>query len=181
MWLPAAEEDVFGLFDDFLQQPLAMLQVGDLRLVVGQRTSEAKPFVSKGGASRMWHHHRAQLLLVKLHQRNKIKVLGLETQRERQRQRERWRDVLLLSSFDANCVPVHKGSHLVLVSLVILVGASFQLWSGKARWRAADLHVSLKKKVFKLNPGALIKKKKNYQLKQINPALTSGIKHAVDD
>lgn len=88
MWLPAAEEDVFGLFDDFLQQPLTMLQVGDLCLVVGQRTSEAKPFVSKGGASRMWHHQRAQLLFVELHQRNKIKVLGLGTQSQRQRHRD---------------------------------------------------------------------------------------------
>lgn len=65
-----------------------MLQVGDLRLVVGQRTSEAKPFVSKGGAGRVWHNHRAQLLFVELRHQNKIKVLGLETQRERWREKD---------------------------------------------------------------------------------------------
>lgn len=34
--LPATEEDVFGLFDDLLQQPLTLLQAGDFSFVVGQ-------------------------------------------------------------------------------------------------------------------------------------------------
>lgn len=54
-----------------------MLQVGDLRFVVGQRPSEAKPFVSKGGTSRMWHHHRAQLLFVELYHKHKMKASGI--------------------------------------------------------------------------------------------------------
>lgn len=73
VWSPAAEKDVLGLFDDFLQQPLTMLQVGDLRFVVGQRPSKPKPLVAKGGASRVWHHHRTQLLFVELRHKNKSK------------------------------------------------------------------------------------------------------------
>lgn len=65
---------MLSLFDDFLQQPLAVLQVGDLRFVVGQRPSQAEPLVAKGGASWMWHHHRAQLLLVELDHQNKMKA-----------------------------------------------------------------------------------------------------------
>lgn len=56
------------LLDDFLQQPLAVLQAGDLRFVVGQRPGQAQPFVAEGGAGRVRHHHRAQLLLVELRQ-----------------------------------------------------------------------------------------------------------------
>lgn len=77
MRLPAAEEDVFGLFDDFLQQPLAMLQVGDFRLVVGQRPSQPEAFVPKGGAGWVRHHHRAQLLLVELEHDNQMKPLEI--------------------------------------------------------------------------------------------------------
>ena len=57
---------MFGLFDDLLQKALVLLQVGDLSFVVGHGPREAHAFVAKGGASRMRHHHRAQLLLVEL-------------------------------------------------------------------------------------------------------------------
>lgn len=142
MWSPAAEKDVLGLFDDFLQQPLTMLQVGDFCLVVGQRPSKPKPFVAKGGASRVWHHHRTKLLFVELHHKINQSIRNYR-KRKKDTEKERgqtWTCVLLLSSSDANCVPEHKGSHLVLVSLEILVGASFQLLSGTVRWRAADLY-----------------------------------------
>lgn len=66
MPLPAAEEDVLGLFDNLLQQPLALLQVGDLCLVVRHRARQAQALVAKRGACRMRHDHRAQLLLVEL-------------------------------------------------------------------------------------------------------------------
>lgn len=66
MPLPATEEDVFGLFDDLLQQTLVLLQVGDFRLIVGHRTGQAQPLVAERGAGRMRHDHRAQLLLVEL-------------------------------------------------------------------------------------------------------------------
>lgn len=145
---------MFSLFDDFLQQPLTVLQIGDFRFVVGQRPSQAEPFVPKGGASGVWHHHRAQLLLVELDHKNKIKAL--ETG-ERERKRQIQRDVLLLSSFDANCVPEHKGSRLVLVSLEMLAGASSHWWSGTGRWRAADLYGILQNQALKPNPDAQIK------------------------
>lgn len=57
---------MFGLFDDFLQQPLILLQTGDFSFVVGHRARQAHAFVAKRSASRVWHHHRAQLLLVEL-------------------------------------------------------------------------------------------------------------------
>ena len=59
---------MFGLFDDLLQQPLTLLQAGDFSFVVSQRPSEAHAFVAEGGAGRVGHHHRAQLLLVELEQ-----------------------------------------------------------------------------------------------------------------
>lgn len=67
--LPAAEEDVFGLFDDLLQQPLTLLQAANFCLVIGQGARQAQALVSKGGARRVGHHHRAQLLLVKLQEK----------------------------------------------------------------------------------------------------------------
>lgn len=131
---------MFSLFDDFLQQPLAVLQVGDFRFVVGQRPSQAQPFVPKGGASWVWHHHRAQLLLVELDHKNQMKALEIRKRQKRENEADMKRCFLLLSSFDANCVPEHKGSHLVSVSLEIPAGASFHVSSGTARWRAADLY-----------------------------------------
>lgn len=57
---------MFGLFDDFLQQPLALLQAGDFSLVVPHRARQAQSFVAEGGAGRVRHDHGAQLLLVEL-------------------------------------------------------------------------------------------------------------------
>lgn len=68
---------MLGLFDDLLQQPLAVLQVGNLSLVVGQRPRQTQSFVAKGGASGTRHHHRAQLLLVELEQQQKGNILTL--------------------------------------------------------------------------------------------------------
>lgn len=82
---------MFSLFDDFLQQPLAVLQVGDLRFVVGQRPSQAEPFVPKGGASWMRHHHRAQLLLVELDHQNKSKALEIGERKRKEGEKERGR------------------------------------------------------------------------------------------
>ena len=59
---------MFGLFDDFLQQPLTLLQTEDLSFVVSHGSGQALAFVSEGRAGRMRHHHRAQLLLVELQQ-----------------------------------------------------------------------------------------------------------------
>ena len=64
--VPAAEEDVLGLLDDLLQQPLVLLQRRDLRLVVGHRPGQALALVAEGGAGGVRHHHRAELLLVEL-------------------------------------------------------------------------------------------------------------------
>lgn len=83
---------MFGLFDDFLQQPFTVLQAGDFRFVVGQRPSQAQPFVPEGGASWVWHHHRAQLLLVELDHENKNKHEKLEKEK-RERVTERGRQV----------------------------------------------------------------------------------------
>lgn len=83
---------MLGLFDDFLQQPLTMLQVGDFCFVVGQRPSQAEPLVPKGGASWMRHHHRAQLLLVELDHENKIKALEM-SERKGGKKREKEADM----------------------------------------------------------------------------------------
>lgn len=85
------------LLDDFLQQPLAVLQVGDLRFVVGQRPSQAEPLVAKGGASWMRHHHRAQLLLVELDQQNTMKAS--EPREGRRAKREEEADIESLFCF----------------------------------------------------------------------------------
>lgn len=79
---------MLGLFDDFLQQPLAVLQVGDLRLVVGQRPSQAEPLVAEGGAGRMRHHHRAQLLLVELEHQDKTKASEPRERKRTKREKE---------------------------------------------------------------------------------------------
>ena len=64
--VPATEEYVLGLFDDLLEEPLGLLEAGDLCLVVGLGSRQAHAFVTKGGAGGMGHHHRAQSLLMEL-------------------------------------------------------------------------------------------------------------------
>ena len=64
--VPATEEDVLGLFDDLLEEPLGLLEAGNLRLVVGLRSRQTHAFVTKGGAGGVGHHHRAQSLLMEL-------------------------------------------------------------------------------------------------------------------
>lgn len=62
---------MLGLSDDLLQQSFTLLQAGDLGLAEGKRPCQPQPFVAKGGASGVRHHHRTQLLLVKLLSRHK--------------------------------------------------------------------------------------------------------------
>lgn len=62
---------MLGLSDDLLQQTFTLLQAGDLGLIEGHRPRQPQPLVTKGGASRVRHHHRAQLLLVELLSRHK--------------------------------------------------------------------------------------------------------------
>lgn len=63
---PAPQEDVFGLFNDFLQESLGLLQRADLCFVVGHGSRQPQALVAERSAGRMGHHHRTQRLLVEL-------------------------------------------------------------------------------------------------------------------
>ncbi len=66
---------MFGLFDDLLQESLALLQGDDLGFVVGHGSRQPQALVSERSRGWMRHHHRAQRLLVELHTHTQLMMM----------------------------------------------------------------------------------------------------------